>query len=101
PARHTKTRNIVFHICTGSNESLCMMKTEISNNGTAPVEARPRERHFPAVIQDHTRNGSARVDEASNRSSENKKRSQFQRPIVIIATAALAIAGIGYGALVM
>jgi membrane fusion protein (multidrug efflux system) len=98
PSRHTKTRNIVFHIGTVASGSLCMMKTEFSNNGAAPIET--PERH-PAVIQDHKRPAPARFDEPSNRLGEEKKRSLFRRPAVIVAAAALAIAGIGYGAFAM
>jgi membrane fusion protein (multidrug efflux system) len=75
-----------------------MMKTEISTNGEAPIEAREHRR---AITQDHKRTGSAHLDEPSNRSGEEKKRSLFRRPGVIVAAAALAIAGIGYGGIVM
>ena len=43
----------------------------------------------------------ARLDEAKNHSGEQKKRSLFRRPGVIVAAAALAIVGIGYGAFAM
>src|SRR2546428_13044494 len=76
-----------------------MMKTEISTNGEAPIEAREHRR--ATITQDHKRTGSAHLDEPSNRSGEEKKRSLFRRPGVIVAAAALAIAGIGYGGLVM
>src|SRR6201993_5491437 len=75
-----------------------MMKTEFSNNGAAPVEAPERHR---AVIQDHKRTDSARVDQPSNRLVKEKKRSLFHRPSVIVIAAAVAIAGIGYGAFAM
>src|SRR2546421_6960216 len=99
PRRHIETRNIVFHIGTVASGSLCMMKTEISTNGEAPIEAREHRR--ATITQDHKRTGSAPLDEPSNRSGEEKKRSLFRRPGVIVAAAALAIAGIGYGGIVM
>src|ERR1700730_9927482 len=73
-----------------------MMKTEISTNGEAPVEA--RERRHPPATPNYERNGSPRFDQENNRSAEEKKRSLFRRPGVIVAAAVLAIAGIGYGA---
>jgi membrane fusion protein (multidrug efflux system) len=76
-----------------------MMKTENSTDGEVPFEAREHRR--AAVIQDHTRNDAARFDEKSDPSEKQKKRSLFQRPGVIVATAALAIGGIGYGAFAM
>jgi len=99
PRRHIETRNIVFHKVDIPNGSLCMMKTEISTNGEAPIEAREHRR--ATITQDHKRTGSAHLDEPSNRSGEEKKRSLFRRPGVIVAAAALAIAGIGYGGIVM
>src|SRR2546429_745606 len=99
PRRHIETRNIVFHIGTVASGSLRMMKTEISTNGEAPIEAREHRR--ATITQDHKRTGSAHLDEPSNRSGEEKKRSLFRRPGVIVAAAALAIAGIGYGGIVM
>src|SRR5882724_5066200 len=98
PRRHIETRNIVFHIGTVASGSLCMMKTEISTNGEAPIEAREHRR---ATITQDKRTGSAHLDEPSNRSGEEKKRSLFRRPGVIVAAAALAIAGICYGGIVM
>ena len=71
------------------------MKTEISTNGEAPVEA--RERRPPAATPNYERNGSPRFDQENNRSAEEKKRSLFRRPGVIVAAAALSILGIGYG----
>ena len=76
-----------------------MMKTEISTNGEAPIEAREHRR--ATITQDHKRTGSAHLDEPGNRSGEEKKRSLFRRPGVIVAAAALAIAGIGYGGIAM
>jgi len=76
-----------------------MMKTEISNNGAVPVEA--RERHPAGVTQDHNRTGSARFDQASDRSVKEKKQSLFRRPSVIVVAAALAVVGIGYGGFAM
>jgi membrane fusion protein (multidrug efflux system) len=99
PTRHTKTRNIVFHICTVARGSLRMMKTEFSTNGVAPVE--PKEHRRATITQNHKRTGSARLGEPSSRSGDEKKRSLFRRPGVIVAAAALAIAGIGYGAFAM
>src|SRR5207249_7751355 len=99
PRRHIETRNIVFHKVDIPNGSLCMMKTEISTNGEAPIEAREHRR--ATINQDHKRIGSAHLDEPSNRSGEEKKRSLFRRPGVIVAAAALTIAGIGYGAFAM
>src|SRR5207247_5851707 len=60
-----------------------------------------REHRRATITQDHKRTGSAHLDEPSNRSGEEKKRSLFRRPGVIVAAAALAIAGIGYGGIVM
>src|SRR4029077_17124611 len=97
--KHIETRNIVFHNCTGARRSLCMMKTEISTNGEAPFEAKEHRR--VTVTQDPKRKGSARFEEASSRSGQEKKRSLFRRPGVIVGAAALAIAGIGYGAFTM
>src|SRR5437870_100738 len=99
PPRHTETRNIVFHKRWVRDGSLCMMKTEISNNGAVPVEA--RERHPAGVTQDHNRTGSAHFDQASDRSVKEKKQSLFRRPSVIVVAAALAVVGIGYGGFAM
>src|SRR5205807_10364141 len=99
PRRHIETRNIVFHKVDIPNGSLGMMKTEISTNGEAPIEAREHRR--ATTTQDHKRTGSAHLDEPSNRSGEEKKPSLFRRPGAIVAAAALAIAGIGYGAFAM
>src|SRR5258708_12448573 len=60
-----------------------------------------REHRRATITRDHKRTGSAHLDEPSNRSGEEKKRSLFRRPGVIVAAAALAIAGIGYGGIVM
>src|SRR5207302_10575923 len=99
PPRHTETRNIVFHKRWVRDGSLCMMKTEISNNGAVPVEA--RERHPAGVTQDHNRTGSARFDQASDRSVKEKKQSLFRRPCVTVVVAALAVVGFVYGGVVM
>jgi membrane fusion protein, multidrug efflux system len=96
PARHIETRNIVFHICAASNRSLCMMKTEFPTNGELPI-SKEREHRRGAVIQAHHDNRSEHLD-AEDSSGRQKKQSLFRRPGVIIATAALAIVGIGYGA---
>src|SRR5258708_30318595 len=98
PARHTETRNIVFPICARSRGSLCMMKTEISTNGEAPVELKEHRRG--SAIPDHDEKSSEHRHEDGS-SGEDKKRSLFHRPGVIVAAAALAIAGIGYGAFAM
>src|SRR5437870_13802659 len=95
PRRHIETRNIVFHKVDIPNGSLCMMKTEISTNGEAPIEAREHRR--ATITQDHKRTGSARFDQASDRSVKEKKQSLFRRPSVIVVAAALAVVGIGYG----
>jgi len=76
-----------------------MMKTEISTNGEALVEA--RERRHPAATPNYQPNGSPRFDQEKNRSAEEKKKSLFRRPGVIVAAAALAILGISYGAFAM
>src|SRR2546423_958309 len=86
PRRHIETRNIVFHIGTVASGSLRMMKTEISTNGEAPIEAREHRR--ATITQDHKRTGSAHLDEPSSRSGEEKKRSLFRRPgVIVVATA--------------
>ena len=99
PRRHIETRNIVFHICTAASRPLCMMKTEFSKNGAAPVEA--PERHSFVVSQDHNRTSSARFDQANDLSGKEKKQSPFRRPSVIVIGAALAILGVSYGAFAM
>jgi membrane fusion protein (multidrug efflux system) len=76
-----------------------MMKTEISSNGAAPIETNGDRRG--TVTQDYRRTSSARLDEAKNHSGEQKKRSLFHRPGVIVAAAALVLVGIGYGAFAM
>src|SRR5437016_14615398 len=76
-----------------------MMKTEISTNGEAPIEAREHRR--ATITQDHKRTGSARFDEASDRSVKEKKQSLFRRPSVIVVVAALAVVGIVYGGFAM
>jgi len=76
-----------------------MMKTEFSKNGAARVEA--PERHAFVVTQDHKRTAAARFDQASDRLVKEKKQSLFRRPSVIVVAAALAVVGIGYGALAM
>jgi membrane fusion protein, multidrug efflux system len=75
-----------------------MMKTEISSNGAAPIEAPERR---PAVIQDHKRTAPARFDGVDDVSRKETKRSLFRRPSVIVVAAALAVVGIGYGAFAM
>src|SRR5438045_248012 len=75
-----------------------MMKTEISTNGKHEVQ---REGDRVAVTQDHKRTAPARFDRAGDSSKKEKKQSLFRRPGVIVAAAALTIAGIGYGAFTM
>jgi membrane fusion protein (multidrug efflux system) len=99
PRRHIETRNIVFHICTGSNGLLCMMKTELPTNGELPI-SKEREHRRSVVIQDHHANRAEHV-EAEDSSGKDKKQSLFRRPGVIIAAAMLAIVGIGYGSIAM
>src|SRR6476620_2605237 len=99
PSRHIETRNIVFHIWTGSNGLLWMMKTELPTNGELPI-SKEREHRRSVVIQDHHGNRSEHVD-AEDSSGQEKKQSLFQRPGVIIAAVILAIVGIGYGAFAM
>jgi multidrug resistance efflux pump len=76
-----------------------MMKTEISSNGAAPFETNGDRR--ATVAPDYKRNGSVRFDGTDDRSEEQSKRSLFRRPGVIVAAAALAVIGIGYGAFAM
>jgi len=99
PSRHIETRNIVFHVGAASSRSLGMMKTEFSTNGEAPIP-KEREHRRGIAIQDHHDNRSDHVD-AEDSSAKEKKQSLFRRPGVIIAAAALAIIGIGYGAFAM
>src|SRR4029077_18995502 len=99
PRRHIETRNIVFHICTGSNGLLCMMKKDLPTNGERPI-SKERQQRRSVVIQDHHGNRSEPV-EAEDSSGKNNKQSLFRRPGVIIAVAMLAIVGIGYGTFAM
>jgi hypothetical protein len=96
-----ETRNILFHKGTGSGGSLGMMKTEVrSSNGERQVLEEREHRHATAT-PDHGQNGSGQLADAGDRSGKAKKRSLFRRPGVIVAAAALAIAGIGYGGFTM
>src|SRR4029077_6988489 len=97
--RHIETRNIVFHICTGSNGLWCMMKTELPTNGELPI-SKEREHRRSVVIQDHHGNRSEHV-EAEDSPGKDKKKSLFRRPGVSIAAAGLAFGGIGYGTFAM
>jgi len=72
------------------------MKTEFSTNGELPIP-KEREDRRGVAIQDHQDNRSEHVD-AEDSSGKEKKQSLFRRPGVIIAAAALAVFGIGYGA---
>jgi len=74
-----------------------MMKTEFPTNGALPILKEKEHRRGGVVIQDHHDNRSGHVP-AQDSSGKEKKQSLFRRPGVIIAAAALAIAGIGYGA---
>jgi membrane fusion protein (multidrug efflux system) len=77
-----------------------MMKTEVPTNGERkPLQGR-EDRHT-ATTSEYVRNGSPQFDEARNRSGDEKKRSLFRRPGVIVVAAVFAIAGIGYGAFTM
>jgi membrane fusion protein (multidrug efflux system) len=76
-----------------------MMKTEFPTNGELP-NSKEREPRRRVGIQDHHDNRSEHVD-AEDSSGTEKKQSLFRRPGVIIAAAALAIVGIGYGAFAM
>jgi membrane fusion protein, multidrug efflux system len=76
-----------------------MMKTEFSNNGGVPVEARAR--NPIAVTEDQKRTASTRLDDMSDRSGKEGKRSLFRRPSIIVAAAALAVIAISYGAFTM
>ena len=76
-----------------------MMKTEFPTNGELPI-SKEKEDGRRAVVQDHHDNRSEHV-EAEDSSGKEKKQSLFRRPGVIIAAAALAIVGIGYGGFVL
>ncbi|HWY39913.1 MAG TPA: HlyD family secretion protein [Chthoniobacterales bacterium] len=76
------------------------MKTEFPTNGERQVVQATQDRRV-TTTPDYERNGSGRLDEAGDRSGEDERQSLFQRPGVIIAAAALAIIGIGYGAFAM
>ena len=76
-----------------------MMKTEASTNGEKSLEVK-EHRRFDAA-DNHEQKNSTCSDGAGDSSGTDKKRSLFQRPSVILATAALVIAGIGYGAFAM
>jgi hypothetical protein len=66
-----------------------MMKTEVSTNGEAAV-LEARDRGHPAATPDYERNGSARFDDALDRSGEEKKPSLFRRPGVIVVGSTLS-----------
>src|SRR5947209_19490206 len=99
PRRHIETRNIVFHIGTVASGSLRMMKTEISTNGEAPIEAREHRR--ATITQDHKRTGSAHLDEPSSRSAEEKKRSLFRPPVSVAPARGRPIRATGCGGMFM
>ena len=75
------------------------MKTEVPTNGERNLQE--REHRHRATTSEYERNGSAQFDEARNRSGDKKTGPLFRRPGVIVVAAALAIAGIGYGAFTM
>ena len=72
-----------------------MMKTKLPTNGELPISKTAGHRRAP-VIQNYDENRSSRLD-AEAPSDKDRRRSLFQRPSVIVATAALLIVGIGYG----
>jgi membrane fusion protein (multidrug efflux system) len=75
------------------------MKTEVPTNGEREVH---REHRRAATTQDYEQNGSLGIGGEDGRSGKDtKKRSLFRRPAVIVVAAALAIAGIAYGAFTM
>ena len=74
-----------------------MMKTEISRNGQ---HEDAKEYRRGTVTLEPEQNPSVKRD-ADSPLSKDKKRSLFRRPGVIVAAAALAIVGIGYGSIVM
>ncbi len=76
-----------------------MMKIENSGNGAAPFETKEARRS--TVTEEHKQTHSARFDEASDHSTEEKKQSLFRRPSVIVVAGALAMVGIAYGAFAM
>jgi membrane fusion protein (multidrug efflux system) len=76
-----------------------MIKTEPPTNGEKSFEAKEHRRFH--TTHDHEQKSSARFDHAGELLGEEKKRSLFRRPGVIVAAAVLAIAGIGYGGLAM
>jgi membrane fusion protein (multidrug efflux system) len=77
-----------------------MMKTEFPTNGERQI-VEAREHRRATTTPDYEQNGSERLDVAGDRSGKEKKPSLFRRLGVILAAAALAIAGIGYGAFAM
>jgi membrane fusion protein, multidrug efflux system len=99
PVRHTETRNVVFHKRRVRDGSLCIMKTEISNNGAAPVETKEHRR--ATITQDHEQTASVRFDGVDDVSRKETKRPLFRRPGATVVAAALAVVGIGYGAFAM
>src|SRR5690349_20226754 len=76
-----------------------MMKTEVPTNGERPI-SKTAEHRRGAVIQDYDEKSSVHRHEDGS-SGKQGKRSLFRRPGVIVAIAALAILGIGYGAFAM
>ena len=75
------------------------MKTEFPTNGERPI-SKEREHRRGTVIQEHYENRSATLDTGDS-SGKDKRQSLFRRPGVIIAAAALAIVGIGYGSFML
>jgi membrane fusion protein, multidrug efflux system len=75
------------------------MKTETPTNGELPISKTEGHRRGGVVEQRHE-NHSARPD-AGGSSPEEKKRSLFHRPRIIMVAAAFVIIAIGYGAFAM
>jgi membrane fusion protein, multidrug efflux system len=75
------------------------MKTETPTNGEQPISKTEGHRRG-GVVEERREDRSTLLDQAES-SRKERKRSLFHRPGVIIILAALAIAGIGYGSIVM
>jgi membrane fusion protein, multidrug efflux system len=75
------------------------MKTETSTNGQyEDLNAKQYRRETATPLPEQNRSAKRDVNGSS---IKDKKRSLFHRPIVIVVAAALAVAGIGYGAVAM
>src|SRR6266403_1251253 len=75
------------------------MKTETPTNGELPISKTEGHRRG-GVVEERREDRSTLLDQAES-SRKERKRSLFHRPGVIVAAAALAIAGIGYGGFAM